>query len=376
MKQKIALVGGGVSSVTLALLLKNKFNITIYERSDALLKKLRRTGNGRANIYNRNLTAYFYNDEHFMQEHAPEIVPTLDEFFKSQKILTYTDEAGRVYPYSESAKVLRDNLLSKLDANVKLNENVNEVTKQNGKYIVNGEMYDFVVIGTGSSAGLYNRELHNSNSNLVKSLGLEATQTVPVIKTLAIKEDVKILQNIRVKATLSLYQDETLLHVETGELMFKKDGLSGIVSFIVSSYFEWAKKAQPKSDFSVKINLMPEYTKGEVEALLLTHNLTSFFDERLVSYLLSKGTDKLVTNLTSLTYRLVSANNPENTQAMSGGIKVEQIKSSTFNLKKDPHVFVLGEALNIDGISGGYNLAFAFYTAIKAAKALNDTFCQ
>ena len=124
MKQKIALVGGGVSSVTLALLLKNKFNITIYERSDALLKKLRRTGNGRANIYNRNLTAYFYNDEHFMQEHAPEIVPTLDEFFKSQKILTYTDEAGRVYPYSESAKVLRDNLLSKLDANVKLNENV------------------------------------------------------------------------------------------------------------------------------------------------------------------------------------------------------------------------------------------------------------
>ncbi|HZJ89207.1 MAG TPA: NAD(P)/FAD-dependent oxidoreductase [Bacilli bacterium] len=376
MTHKVALIGGGVSSVTLALLLKENFSVTIFERDDALLKKLRRTGNGRANIFNRNMDTYFYNDQAFMSEHTPRIVESLDEFFAGQKILTYTDDAFRVYPYSQSARVLRENLLSRLSANVKLNTNIKEVTKENDKFIVNGEAFDFLVVATGSSAGLHGLPLDNGNNFLLESLALKQSKFVPVIKTLALKEDVKALQNIRVKARLSLYQDEQLLHAETGELMFKKDGLSGIVSFIVSSYFEWAKKKAPKSAFKLKINLMPEYTKSEVEDLLLTRNLKSFFDERLVTYLLSKGEANLAENLTNLTYSLVSANNPENTQAMNGGVNLDLIKSTTFNLKKDPRVFVLGEALNIDGISGGYNLAFAFYTAIKAAKALNDTFCQ
>lgn len=373
---KVALIGGGVSSVTVALSLNKNFRVTIFERDEMLLKKLRRTGNGRANIFNRNMQASFYNDELFIKEHLSQLIPLLEAFFNKQKILTYTDEAGRVYPYSESAKVLRDNLLSNLNANVRLNTNITAIKKEGEKFSVNGELFDVVLIATGSSAGLKNIPLDNGNARLFKSLALSATPFVPVIKTLAIKEDVSSLQNIRVKASLSLRENGETIHTETGELMFKKDGLSGIVSFIVSSYFEWAKQRRKESTYQVAINLMPEYTKTEVEALLKRNNLSSFFDERLVAYLTKKGTLDIAETITNLTLNLVSGNNPENTQAVTGGVKLSLINKASFATLNDPKLFVLGEALNIDGISGGYNLAFAFYSALVAAKTLNDTFCQ
>ena len=89
MKKRLAVIGGGVSGVTLARLVQGSFNVTIFERESSLLQKLLRTGNGRANIYNRNIHSFAYNDEHFLSEHLPHIVKTLDDLF-SALILSLT----------------------------------------------------------------------------------------------------------------------------------------------------------------------------------------------------------------------------------------------------------------------------------------------
>lgn len=374
---RVAIIGGGVSGVTAALLLQNKWKVTLFEREEALLLKLRRTGNGRANIYNKNMDISFYNDKAFMQNHITEIIPTVEKLFRDLGILTYTDAEGRVYPYSESAKVLRQNLLDKLKVDVLLKTNATFIRRQDEGIVVNGTVFDAVIIATGSAAGLLHYPAHNNNAALFNSAKLRTNNTVATIKTLKINEDVKTLANIRVKAALTLLKDDEEVHTERGELMFKKDGLSGIVSFVLSSYFEWEARINPTRKYGVSINLMPEYTREEIAEMLKQNcTLSALFDERLVAFLMEKGVNNLADNISSLTFTLKSGNEPENTQAYSGGVALTEVDKMTFASTKTPGLYIVGEALDIDGISGGYNLAFAFYSAVIAAKALDDKFCQ
>ncbi len=365
MKQKVAIIGGGVSGVTLALLIQDKYAVTIFERDEKLLTKLLKTGNGRANIYNRGIKPIHYNDPVFIKEHALLIESKLDDFFASINVLTMTDEAGRVYPYSESAKAVREELVKRLNCKVNLNANVNEIQIVDDNYLVNGEEFNYLVLALGSSAGLLKLPLHNNNDQLLQSLALVRTPLVPVIKTIKVKENLKVLTNQKAKARVSLLENGKLVISDDGEVLFKEEGISGIVSFVISSYFEWAKEKSPLSEFKLEINLMPEYPENEAVAILDKIGYDGVFPEKVVTYL--NSVQKKKSPLIPLTP--VSGNRSENTQVIHGGIKVGDI-TDTFSFKKNPTLFALGEVLNIDGICGGYNLGFAFYSAIRASEEI------
>lgn len=363
MKPKVAIIGGGVSGVALALLIQENYAVTIFERDEKLLTKLLKTGNGRANIFNRGIKASHYNDQLFMKEHAPLIEPKLDEFFARFKILTMTDEEGRVYPYSQSAKALREELLKSLTAIVRVNTNVSDIKMNEGVYIVNGEEFSFLVLALGSSAGLAKVALDNGNDKLLESLNLTRSPLVPVIKTIKVKENLKVLTNQKAKARVALFENGELLMSDVGEVLFKEDGISGIVSFVVSSYFEWAASKRPKSVYKIEVNLMPDYEITEAKKVLTKIGYNGVFPHGIVTYLERALKNKSpIIELTP-----VSGNKPENTQAIHGGIIVTDLKP-TFNFKKNPTLFALGEVLNIDGICGGYNLGFAFYASIRASE--------
>ncbi|MDY0214379.1 MAG: NAD(P)/FAD-dependent oxidoreductase [Bacilli bacterium] len=368
--KKVAIIGGGVSGVTFALNIQDYAHVTIFEREHSLLLKLLKTGNGKANIYNRNIELSAYNDHSFMNEHYNLIEVTLDEYFKRRGLLTYTDEEGRVYPYSRSAKGLKDFLLKDLKVEVKTATNVTNVIKEKNGYIINGEYYDYLVLATGSSAGLFKYPLDNNNDPLLNSLKLARSALVPVIKTIKVKENLKLLHNNRSEVVMSLWMDGTLLFKEKGEVLFKEDGLSGIVSFVVSSYFEWAYKEHPKANYKITLDLIPDLGKLEIKEILKTKDdYDKVFAPFMVSYLKTLKGDNILNNVKALSFTPVALNNPENTQALSGGVLIEAI-TNDFNLKNDPNLFVLGEVLNIDGICGGYNLGFAIYSGIRSSKAL------
>ncbi len=365
MKQKVAIIGGGVSGVVLALLLQEKFDVTIFEREEKLLTKLLKTGNGRANIFNRGIKASHYNDEVFMHDHAPLIETKLDTFFAKLKILTMTDSEGRVYPYSESARALREELVKRLHVKVKINTNVSAVKTADGKYFINAEEFNYLILSLGSSAGLLKAPLDNFNDELLNSLKLERTPLVAVIKTIKVSENLKVLTNQKAKAKVTLYENGEPLISDVGEVLFKEDGISGIVSFVISSYFEWAIEKAPKSSYKIEINLMPEYELNTAKVMLEEFGYHGIFPANIVTYL--KAHQKRKSPLIELTP--VSGNKPENTQVIHGGIKVDDL-SAAFNFNNNPTLFALGEVLNIDGICGGYNLGFAIYGAIRASEAI------
>ncbi len=365
-KQKIAIIGGGVSGVTLALLVQTAYDVTIYEREKDILMKLLKTGNGKANIFNRGIKLCDYNDEVFMANHYRYIEDEVSAFFNSLGIVTYTDDEGRVYPFSRSAKTLRENFRSHLRAKVLTETNVRSVTPQGNGFLVNDVFYDYIVIATGSSASLFKYDIANNNTTLMRSLNLETTPFVPVIKTIAVRESLKMIRHERIDANMQLYQGETLLKTARGEILFKDNGLSGIVSFIVSSYFEWAHQLDQHKPYKVLIDFMPDHTNEEVTKLIKSSNdLTKVFSANVATFLASQQ-GKLVHNIKSLTLTPLANNYPENAQAMHGGIKLADL-TANFNFQNNPTLFALGEALNIDGICGGYNLGFAFYSAIRAS---------
>ncbi len=369
MKKRLAVIGGGVSGVTLARLVQGSFNVTIFERESSLLQKLLRTGNGRANIYNRNIHSFAYNDEHFLSEHLPHIVKTLDDLFSAFNIVTYTDTEGRVYPYSRSAKALRALLIKDLKAEVKLEHNVEEIVKVRDKYKVDGEEFDAVALTMGSSAGLFKYPLDNGNAALLSALDLETTALVPTIKTIKVKENLKRIEHERVTARVTLMDDENVIASDVGEVLFKKDGLSGIVSFILSSYLEWAVVRYPKRNYYLTLDLMPEFSaRYTAEIIKTTDDLDNVFSPNISHYLKGRN-EPLLDRVKALTFTPIPKNNPENTSAMHGGIKISKLNTD-FEVRESPNLFALGEVINIDGICGGYNLAFAFYSAKVVSDAL------
>lgn len=372
MTLKIAIIGGGVSGITLALLLQKSADVTVYERENAPLLKLLKTGNGKANIFNRDILSKAYNNPAFMDAHAPKMEKALDDLFRFLGVLTYTDPEGRVYPFSRSAKGLREYLLSLLTANLIINADIQEIKKVGTAFKVLDQLYDVVVLATGSSVSMFKYPLDNHNNALLKSVDLPLTPLVPVIKTIKVKEDLSLLANQRAEVSLTLWGDNRILHTERGEVLFKEDGLSGIVSFIVSSYFEWFVLEKKYKQWAISVDFMPDHKSDEVEALLTTKaDLPKVFAPHLVKFFNLQKDTKLVNLIKALKLSPVSGHYPENAQAMCGGVPITLV-SDDFFLKSDPNLYLLGEVLDIDGICGGYNLGFAFYSATSVAKHLKD----
>ena len=318
----------------------------------------------------------------------PHIVALVEKFYLDQGILCFTDEAGRGYPYSRSAKTLANNLSSRLGPNttIYLDTSVSRVEPQTQGFLVDGKHYDKVIITTGSSAYYPHFNLANNNDHLLTALGLATTKFYPTSGPLMIEENLQRIENEKVKALLTITKDNSVLTSEDGEILFKRDSLSGIASFIAHSRLVWDYRKEKSSDYVAHLNLI----NGDEERVfkLIEHRkmngrvLEGIFSEALNDYLLLR-LDKnfkvadVMALLTDVRFN-IRPNfflTQERGQIMSGGVKVEQINPHTFATIKNSNLYLGGEVLDIDGVSGGYNLMFALYSALVIAKDIIDKRC-
>jgi len=385
---KIAIIGGGVSSVTAALTFPLNFSVDIYEREDRLLKKLLKTGNGKANIFNINVDETSYNNPDFIKNH-PNLVEFVKTFYRDLGVLTFTDEEGRGYPYSRSARSLANYLVNHLQSNVNalLNSDITRVETKGDKVIVNDKSYDYLLLATGSSAYDPKVNVDNDNTHLFESLNIKTTPFYPTSGPLMIKENLRVIENEKVKATLTIKNGARLITREAGEILFKRDSLSGIASFIASSQLTWDYRQYQNSDYTLSLNLI-EGSEDEVISLLTKRQIDNnvfkgIVSEQLANYLASRmakniNINELMCLLTDLKFKL-SQNfvlTHDKGQLMSGGVDLEQINAHNLALNEHNNIYILGEALDIDGVSGGYNLMFATYSGLLVSKNIIDKHCQ
>ena len=240
----VGIIGGGACGVMTALTIKKNnpnTDVTILEQNDRILKKLLKTGNGKCNIANNIITSEMYNDYSLIDENIN--INVLKELMDLGLVLKETT-FGRVYPYSEQAKsvvnvLLRD--LEKTGVNIITNYNVLNITSKDGYYLVNNDKkYDILVVATGSIA-----QEKTTGYDILKKLGHTITPLRPALVPIKVKEKVDHLQGLRIKCNATA-NNRTL----SGEILFKNDGLSGILALDLSRLVE--------INDVISLDLMPE----------------------------------------------------------------------------------------------------------------------
>ena len=168
---------------------------------------------------------------------------------------------------------------------------------------------------------------------------------------------------------MKLYKDNKQIHEESGEVLFKEQGLSGIVIFNVASIIA----RSIKNSYKVSLDLLPDFSNKYLENYRRTHAfnefLNAFLNPKIVKYLTTrfKDEDSIFKSIKNLEFIFVKTYGFDFSQVSVGGIKVENVNQDLMS-KTENNVYLIGELLDIDGPCGGYNLTWAFASAIKSSQ--------
>jgi len=196
----VLIIGGGASGAMVALSVKNK-SVAIVDSKNFVCKKLLVTGNGKCNLTNENMSSDFYNVDIKSYLSRFDEKKTI-EFFSNLGLLTVTDNCGRVYPFSKSAKTVVDVFKKNLEEkNVSIfcGEEVVSIEK-NGelfKVISNKKIDDNNIEKIYFAKNVVFSSGGNSCLPLIKKLGIKQTKTSPSLVALKTKENTKSLSGMR-----------------------------------------------------------------------------------------------------------------------------------------------------------------------------------
>lgn len=379
-------IGGGASGIAAAILLARKGRrVAVLEAQDRALKKLLASGNGRCNLSNARVEAGRYNAPDFV---APSLnsfgTREAEEFFMSAG-LELRREDDRIYPYSFSANNVVSALLRAAEsAGVTLicGAKVDRIDKKARFEVISaGKRYfcENLVFATGSNAtsGL-------DSLSLLKHCGHNCTEKFASISYIPCSS-VKGAAGVRAKAALKLICEDRTVFVGQGELLFKDNALSGILAFEASSRYarilRKGKKCEGVIDFT------PDRTKEELKSFFENSDLSAVdalcaYLHRALAVAVAKkagasGTArenavKLSDTLKNYLLKFDGVCDIKNAQVVSGGLSLDCFDPVTLQSKKVKGLYAVGEALDVDGDCGGFNLHWAWASAHAVAKAVTE----
>ncbi|MCI8794591.1 MAG: aminoacetone oxidase family FAD-binding enzyme [Bacilli bacterium] len=399
---KVIVIGGGASGIIAAIKASEVSDVTIIEGNSKIGKKILVTGNGRSNFWNESISERNYNEE--SHEFLKDILPIKNEvynFLTNSLGITPTNKNGYLYPRSKTASSITTVLEKRIKRNnieVIYDLKVTKITTENNNIKIelsdNTTMTcDKLIIATGGKAASKTGS-DGSGYNLLKALDIEITPVLPALVPLIINDKTRLdWSGVRTDAKLSVYENNKIIKEELGELQLTNTGISGIVTFNISGLI--TSLLETKKQFEVYIDFLPEIE--DISTFLEEKNknanpesieelLETMINYKLLNSLLSnchinknqKWTElsqedkkELISTLKKYKINISRTEDFEKAQVTRGGVCLNEI-TSNFSLKKYPNIKVIGEILNVDGICGGYNLAFAFMSGYIAGSSIND----
>ena len=409
MKKRVGIIGGGAAGLFTACLIKRFSNgedieVTILERSSAPGKKLTLTGHGRCNITNRKdasvLKDCYHEAGNFIYPALKEFGPedTIELIEKYIGLKTKEEDNNRIFPVCDSAVRVRDALLSYISgsANILCDTKVTGIRKNaffeadTAKGIYS---FDYLVLSCGGSS--FPKTGSSGDSyRLAQSLG---HTIVPVRAALApVNADkdsaafTKALSGVSLTAGISLYSEGKKVCYREGEILFAPFGLTGPAVMEMSreipsdisgkgAYLELDLIPSVKDeDFDREFqDLIKEHADTKITNLLARFapaSVASAVAERAgAEDLYAQGFTKenrkaLIRETKHLRIGLESAPVLDGAYVTRGGVSLKEVDRKTCMSKIVPGLYIIGEALDIDGISGGFNLQACMSEAYLVSK--------
>lgn len=349
----VIVIGGGATGLTAAIRASGRGEkVIVLEASNRVGKKILLAGSGKCNLSNINLASEHYNTP-FVEKFLPKSNKVY-EFFEEIGLKTRVID-GRIYPYSESGNSVLNLLRRALPENVVATDcPVEKISYDDGIFTVNGYKGRKVVLATGSSATVG----RNSHSVLEK-LGHKIIPLAPALVPLKCDvEATKGLSGIRAKVRLTVKNGDKEVFSDCGEILFRDGGVSGIVSMDASRYLQGGEVAE--------IDFAPDISEEDLKSFCDKHGVEGVV-HRLVGEAVKRQSIASRKPIYEVLKRYnvgeVSAEGADRAQVMRGGLDVNDF-SDNLESKIMPGLYAGGEALDVDGACGGYNLHWAFLSGL------------
>ncbi len=399
----VIIVGAGASGLMCALQcgLRGK-KVLLLEKEQQVGRKVLVSGNGRCNLTNSHVSVADYSGDVSLAKSVLNQFSFQDclSFFHQLGLITQEEGLGRVFPLTgKSSAVVESLRLACLEnkVEIRLGSEVKKIEKKNNfsVFLQSGEKFTskYAVLACGSKAY---PQVGGTESGyqLAKSLGHHVTAITPSLSALNVKEKaVARLQGIRVQVETVLWRGTEKEKRCEGEILFTNYGLSGPAVLNVSGAIGKELNKGPVSieiNFFPKIKNMQEFLKERIHCFahrkakdffagLLHENIANLlidFCGIKKNILVKDWTENVIKNISKTLcawpFTVLSLRGWTEAMVAAGGVNCAEINYNTLESLRCSGLYILGELLDVDGRSGGFNLHFAWGCAAVAAKSMPE----
>lgn len=410
----VIVVGGGAAGMFAAIAAaKNGHQVTLYEKNEKLGKKIFITGKGRCNITNAAdmeelFDAVVTNSKFLYSSFYGYTNQNVIDFFEDAGVPVKIERGNRVFPISDhSSDVIRalEREMKKVGVKVCLNTEVKSVEAEKGKFNkvvlkdATTQTADACIVATG---GLSYRSTGSTGDGFrfAENVGHKVTQCFPSLVPMETKEPwICELQGLSLRnVEAKILDGKKELYKDFGEMLFTHFGVSGPLIISASSYVgkKFMDKNGQKKELTLEIDLKPALTEEQLDQRVLrdfeeNHNrqfknaITKLFPTKLIPVMLELGgidPEKKVNSIEKEErkqfvhlikhFRMTLTGLRGYLEAIitKGGVNVKEIDPGTMESKLVKGLYFAGEVLDLDALTGGFNLQIAWSTGYAAGNAI------
>lgn len=410
----VIVVGGGAAGMFAAIAAaKNGHQVTLYEKNEKLGKKIFITGKGRCNITNAAdmeelFDAVVTNSKFLYSSFYGYTNQNVIDFFEDAGVPVKIERGNRVFPISDhSSDVIRalEREMKKVGVKVCLNTEVKSVEAEKDKFNkvvlkdTTTQTADACIVATG---GLSYRSTGSTGDGFrfAENVGHKVTQCFPSLVPMETKEPwICELQGLSLRnVEAKILDGKKELYKDFGEMLFTHFGVSGPLIISASSYVgkKFMDKNGQKKELTLEIDLKPALTEEQLDQRVLrdfeeNHNrqfknaITKLFPTKLIPVMLELGRidpEKKVNSIEKEErkqfvhlikhFRMTLTGLRDYPEAIitKGGVNVKEIDPGTMESKLVKGLYFAGEVLDLDALTGGFNLQIAWSTGYAAGNAI------
>ncbi len=398
---RVCVIGAGASGMMASIVLaRGGVEVALVEKNEKFGKKLYITGKGRCNLTNDceldDMFANVVHGEKFLRSSLYGFTPQdTMAFFEDSGLKLVVERGNRVFPFSQKSSDVIKTLqieIANLKVKTYLGTEVKEIRKNADgfKVITPWESLecDKVVVATGGMSYPSTGSTGDGYA-FARAFGLKIVEPRQALVPIIVKQNVSALQGISLKNVNLCAIDENGKEIasEFGEMLFTNRGLSGPIALTISSYIN------RKQNVRLSIDLKPALDENTLDKRILRDfderknqdikNVTrALLPERLNAYVLkcaniaeSKKVNeitkqeraKLVETIKNLRFDVSSLAPFSEAIVTAGGVDLKGLKP-TCECKDVEGLYFVGETIDVDALTGGFNLQLAFATAVCAAR--------
>jgi predicted Rossmann fold flavoprotein len=404
--KQLIVIGGGAAGFFCAVnaaRMDRSLKVTIIEKSNKLLSKVKVSGGGRCNVTHAcfdiaEMSKRYPRGQHFIKKAFHQFFTTdTISWFEERGVKLKTEDDGRMFPITDSSQTIIECLLkeaNKFGVEILMNKEVKSLSMINGEWTIKLSdsrllTSDYVCIASGGYP-------KSSMFDWLKVLGHAIEEPVPSLFTFNLpKHPITKLMGVSVEKAKVKIQNSKL--EEEGPILITHWGLSGPAVLRLSA---WGARELKIKNYELRINInwLPDYNEETLRKKMqelrntnasqkiinknsfgLPSRLWEFFAEQSGIKNEWRWADlplteqyKFIKNLCSYECEVNGKTTFKEEFVTAGGIKLNEVDANTMMSKKVTNLFFAGEVLDVDGITGGFNFQHAWTSGFVAAKSIAE----